>query len=406
MRSNYKRIGDFIKQVSLKNTEGEFDELLGINIDKFFMPSVANVIGTDLKRYKVVKKHQFACNRMHVGRDYRIPIALSRSETPFIVSPAYTVFEITDTSIIDPDYLMMWFSRPEFDREVWFHTDADVRGGLPWGMFCDIELPIPSIEKQRAIVKEYNTVVNRIKLNEELNRKLEETAQAIYKEWFVDFEFPIDKDLAIKMGNTELEGKPFKSSGGEMVWNEELDKEVPEGWEVKDLSDVAKITMGQSPKGETYNEDKIGMIFYQGRTDFGFRIPQIRVYTTDPKRKAKEGDVLMSVRAPVGDLNIANTDCCIGRGLSSIRSSEGSYVFYLMKNFKSLFDSSKGTGTIFSSINKEELHNLKVVYRKEASICFNDLIKEIDKSIIIYCNQINMLSELKSVLLSSMSKVN
>lgn len=234
MRSNYKRIGDFIKQVSLKNTEGEFDELLGINIDKFFMPSVANVIGTDLKRYKVVKKHQFACNRMHVGRDYRIPIALSRSETPFIVSPAYTVFEITDTSIIDPDYLMMWFSRPEFDREVWFHTDADVRGGLPWGMFCDIELPIPSIEKQRAIVKEYNTVVNRIKLNEELNRKLEETAQAIYKEWFVDFNFPITEESCPELasGSPHLIGKPYKSSGGEMVWNEELDKEVPEGWEL------------------------------------------------------------------------------------------------------------------------------------------------------------------------------
>lgn len=234
MRSNYKRIGDFIKQVSLKNTKDEFDELLGINIDKFFMPSVANVIGTDLKRYKVVKKHQFACNRMHVGRDYRIPIALSRSETPFIVSPAYTVFEITDTSIIDPDYLMMWFSRPEFDREVWFHTDADVRGGLPWEMFCDIELPIPSIEKQRAIVKEYSTVVNRIKLNEELNRKLEETAQAIYKEWFVDFNFPITEESCPELasGFPHLIGKPYKSSGGEMVWNEELDKEVPEGWEL------------------------------------------------------------------------------------------------------------------------------------------------------------------------------
>ena len=223
MRLNYKRIGDFIQQIKQKNTEGEFNQLLGINIDKYFMPSVANVIGTDMTKYKVVKRNQFACNRMHVGRDYRIPIALSKNEEPFIVSPAYTVFEIVNTSILLPEYLMMWFSRSEFDREAWFHTDADVRGGLPWDLFCDMELPVPSIEKQREIVKEYNTIVNRISLNETLNQKLEETAQALYKHWFVDFEFP------------NADGKPYKSSGGKMEFNEELDMEVPEGWENTNL---------------------------------------------------------------------------------------------------------------------------------------------------------------------------
>ncbi|NRA91800.1 MAG: restriction endonuclease subunit S, partial [Psychroserpens sp.] len=117
-------------------------------------------------------------------------------------------------------YLMMWFSRPEFDRECWFHTDADVRGGLPWELFCYIELPIPSLEKQRDIVKEYNTVISRIKLNEQLNQKLDETAQALYKHWFVNFEFP------------NKEGKPYKSSGGAMEFNEELDKEIPVGWDL------------------------------------------------------------------------------------------------------------------------------------------------------------------------------
>lgn len=184
MRSNYKRIGDFIQQVKVKNTDGACEQLLGINIDKFFMPSVANVVGTDLTKYKVVQHNQFACNRMHVGRDYRIPIALSRSSEPFIVSPAYTVFEVVDTSELHQEYLMMWFSRGEFDREAWFHTDADVRGGLPWDLFCDIELPIPSVEKQRKIVKEYNTIVNRIKLNEAINQKLEETCQGVFNSCF------------------------------------------------------------------------------------------------------------------------------------------------------------------------------------------------------------------------------
>jgi len=236
LRSNYKRIGSCIRQINVKNTEGKYDLLLGININKYFMPSVANIVGTDLTRYKVVKKNQFACNRMHVGRDYRIPMALSDSESPFIVSPAYTVFEIIDESNLLPEYLMMWFSRAEFDRETWFHTDADVRGGLPWDLFCDIELPIPSIKKQQEIVNEYNTITNRIALNEKLNQKLEETAQAVYKHWFVDFEFP-DND-----------GKPYKSSGGKMIYNEELDDEIPEGWEDAKLSELLEVKYGKDYK--------------------------------------------------------------------------------------------------------------------------------------------------------------
>ena len=220
MKSNYKRLGDYIKPVKEKNIDLKASKLLGINIDKFFMPSVANVIGTDMSTYKIVKKGQFACNRMHVGRDYRIPIALAKEENPFMISPAYDVFEITDTNILLPEYLMMWFSRKEFDRNTWFHTDADVRGGLPWIAFCDLELPIPSIEKQREIVREYNIIQNRITLNNQLISKLEETAQAIYKQWFVDFEFPNEN------------GEPYKSNGGKMVWCEELKKEIPNGWEI------------------------------------------------------------------------------------------------------------------------------------------------------------------------------
>ena len=236
MRSNYKRLGYYIRQIKEKNTQGLYDLLLGINIDKYFMPSVANVVGTNLNRYKVVKYNQFACNRMHVGRDGRIPMALSDKKEPFIVSPAYSVFEISDETELLPEYLMMWFSRPEFDRECWFHTDADVRGGLPWELFCDIELPIPTIEKQRDIVNEYSTITNRITLNEQLNQKLENTAQAIYKHWFIDFEFPNE------------EGKPYKSSGGAMVYNEELDTEIPVGWEDTKLSELLEVKYGKDYK--------------------------------------------------------------------------------------------------------------------------------------------------------------
>jgi type I restriction enzyme, S subunit len=186
MKSHYKRLGDYIREVKTRNLGLKANTLLGINIDKYFMPSVANIVGTDMTTYKIVKNNQFACNRMHVGRDYRLPVALSKSSADFIVSPAYDVFEIIDTEVLLPDYLMMWFTRKEFDRNAWFYTDADVRGGLHWNAFCDMKLPIPKPDKQKEIAKEYNVLVNRIALNNQLIQKLEETAQAIYKQWFVD----------------------------------------------------------------------------------------------------------------------------------------------------------------------------------------------------------------------------
>jgi type I restriction enzyme S subunit len=243
---NYKRLGDYIQEVDVRNEDDSITNLLGINIDKYYMPSVANVVGTDLSRYKVVEKGQFACNRMHVGRDKRLPVALSTKEDKFIVSPAYDVFEIIDRSEMLPEYLMMWFSRKEFDRNTWFYTDADVRGGLNWNTFLDMQLPIPSPEKQREIVAEYNAVQNRINLNNQLIQKLEETAQAIYKQWFVDFEFPNE------------EGKPYKSSGGEMVESEL--GEIPRGWRVDELGEVSVIKAG-GDKPNIYSEEKTAKCF-------------------------------------------------------------------------------------------------------------------------------------------------
>lgn len=242
MGSNYKQIGDYIQLVKTKNRDGKVSNLLGINIDKFFMPSVANVIGTDLTAYKIVSKGQFACNRMHVGRDYRIPIALSKSEEEFLVSPAYDVFEIKNTKELLPEYLMMWFSRKEFDRNAWFYTDADVRGGLPWSSFCEIKLPVPSLEKQQEIVNEYKTIQKRIKLNENLIQKLEETAQAIYRRWFVEFEYPNE------------EGLPYKSAGGAMVESEL--GEIPKGWEIGNFKDDLNFKTGKLDSNAAIGEGK------------------------------------------------------------------------------------------------------------------------------------------------------
>jgi type I restriction enzyme S subunit len=193
MRSNYRRIGDFIELVDERNIDLKVDTLLGLSIDKIFIPSVANTVGTNMKRYKIIRKNQFACSVMQVRRDKKMPVALLKEYDEAIISQAYPVFQVKNESELLPDYLMMWMSREEFDRHACFLAVGGVRGSLEWEDFLDIELPVPSIEKQQEIVAEYNTVVNRIKLNEKLNQKLEETVQALFQDMF-----------SISKGNTKL----------------------------------------------------------------------------------------------------------------------------------------------------------------------------------------------------------
>ncbi|RHG62366.1 restriction endonuclease subunit S [Coprococcus comes] len=186
MKSNYDILGNHIRLIDTRNRESITDRVLGINIDKFFMPSVANVIGTDLSKYKLITKGKFACNPMHVGRDERLPVALYDEEKPAIVSPAYFMFEVIDNSILNEDYLMMWFRRPEFDRICWLHTDGSVRGGITWDDICRLELPIPPIENQLEIVNSYKAITERIALKQKINDNLEATAQAYFDSLFFD----------------------------------------------------------------------------------------------------------------------------------------------------------------------------------------------------------------------------
>jgi len=227
MQSNYKPIGDYIKLVDERNKGLNINNLIGVSISKQFIKSVANIIGTDMENYKIIRKNQFACSIMQVRRDKKMPIALYRNEQPSIISQAYPVFEITNPAELLPEYLMMWFTRSEFDREACFHAVGGVRGSLEWEDFCNMKLPIPSLEKQLEMIKEYNIIQNRIKLNNQLIAKLEETAQAIYKQWFVDFEFPDENGL------------PYKSSGGKMEWSDEIEKEIPKNWSGVKLNGIS-----------------------------------------------------------------------------------------------------------------------------------------------------------------------
>lgn len=180
--ANIQALGELINWVDVRNKGVISDNLLGINIDKFFMPSVANIIGTDLSSYKLIRKKQFACNPMHVGRDEKMPIALYMDDSPSIVSPAYFVFEIKDAAKVNPEYLMLWFRRAEFDRECWYHTDGSVRGGITWDEILEMTVPVPSIEEQNELVKSYRDIERRIQIKKEINDNLESQAKTLYTE--------------------------------------------------------------------------------------------------------------------------------------------------------------------------------------------------------------------------------
>ncbi len=229
MRSNYKKLGDFIRRCDEFNIGMEVKELLGISNNKYFQRSHTNTIGIDLSTYRIVRTGQFAYNRATTRNGDKISIAL-RQGNDCIVSPSYRVFQVIDENQLLSEYLMMWFRRPEFDRYARFRSHGSAHEFFEWEEMCNVELPIPDIAKQREIVKEYNVLVNRIALNNQLIQKLEETAQAIYKQWFVDFEFP------------DQNGKLYKSNGGEMVESEL--GEIPTGWKIGCLFDLIELQRG------------------------------------------------------------------------------------------------------------------------------------------------------------------
>ncbi|MCV2451606.1 MULTISPECIES: restriction endonuclease subunit S [Acinetobacter] len=226
--------------------------------------------------------------------------------------------------------------------------------------------------------------------NNRINLELENKARLLFDYWFIQFDFP------------DGENEQYKSSGGEMVHNQILNRKIPENWSVKELSDIANITMGQSPEGSSYNNEGNGAIFFQGSTDFGWLFPSVRQFTTAPSRMAKKGDILLSVRAPVGDMNIANTDCCIGRGLAALNSKDGfdGFLFYVMKYFKQVFDRRNSEGTTFGSITKNDLYSLKLAYPpKELIEKYDNIVSKYNEMIFIRSMENQKLEELRDWLL-------
>ena len=186
MKEGYRLLGDFIRQVDVRNTDGKEENLLGVSVQKMFIPSIANTVGTDFTKYKVVKRGQFTYIPDTSRRGDKIAIALLTDYDEGLVSNIYTVFEVKDENELLPEYLMLWFSRPEFDRYARFKSHGSVREIMDWDEMCKVELPVPSIDKQRSIVKAYQTITERIELKRRINDNLVATVTAIYRRMFIE----------------------------------------------------------------------------------------------------------------------------------------------------------------------------------------------------------------------------
>jgi type I restriction enzyme S subunit len=384
MPSNYKRLGDYIQEVNIRNRDLSTIPLLGVSIKKVLMPSIANIIGTDMSTYKLIKKNQFAYGPVTSRNGDKISIALLEENDNAMVSQAYTVFEVIDENELLPEYLMMWFRRPEFDRYARFMSHGSAREIFSWTEMCETLLPIPTIEKQQEIVREYNIIQNRIALNNQLISKLEETAQAIYKQWFVDFEFPAEN------------GKSYKSNGGKMVWCAELEKEVPEGWEYINLNSKIIYRYGKNLPTDKLLE--FGYEVYGGNGVIGYfnqyiyDNPQVMISC----RGAASGKIIISK----GKSFITNN--------SIIFEYQDDFIFPFLKEF-SIYSSFENfvTGSAQPQITIESLNDLKILWPNSDCLKnFSYSIYKIFHHSLYIISESQKLKELKELLLAKMTRVN
>jgi len=309
----------------MRNGDLSVTTLLGVSISKKFIPSIANTIGTNMANYKIVRRNQFAYGPVTSRNGNKVSIALLGEES-CIVSTSYTVFEIIDDNAILPEYLMMWFKRPEFDRYARFMSHGSVREMFGWGEMSDVKLPIPPIDEQREIVGEYRKIVGHMNLSAQLNQSLEEIAQAIYKHWFVEFQFPISAEYATAIGRPELEGQPYKSSGGETVYDEMLDEEIPTGWRTKKLAKIADMRYGKMIDAQFISEH--GYPIYSGYgirgycQEYMYEEPQILVIARGVSGTGK-------VRMSPAKSHITNLSIVLELSCDAMQKE---YLFHHLKN--------------------------------------------------------------------------
>ena len=537
---SYKKLGDYIQQVNNRNRDLEVETLLGVSNTKNLIPSIANTIGTDMSKYKILEKRQFAYGTVTSRNGDRLSIGFLTEYEKALVSQIYIVFEVIDETKLLPEYLMMWFSRPEFDRYARFHSHGSTRETFDWEDMCEVELPVPSIEKQREIVAQYQAVANKIKVNEQICEKLEATAQTLYKQWFVDFEFPClpsgyrphgqvnqnlpideyitkigsvctysrvgglpvsdgktwfvylilcendsvykgitndlyrrfyehymgegaewtklnkplkvihwesfatkeeaakrEKDLKTGYGRTWISRQIEKADGitqlktslpapqtelrtaGKMVYNQELEKEIPEGWEVKRLEDIYIIQIGRTPPRDepkwfnNSEDENINWISIKDINENGNYILStneslsLEAYKTFKIPLIPKNTVVLSFKMSVGKLSITNINSLSNEAIASFIENENNYLSnkYLYLYLKGFNYKSLGTtSSIVNSINSSMIKEFKIIIPiKEVNNNFSNYIEDIYTNIKIGEIQNQKLTQLQSLLLSRLA---
>ncbi len=383
MKEGYRVLGEYIRQVDIRNKEGKKENLLGVSVQKQFIQSIANTVGTDFTKYKVVKKGQFTYIPDTSRRGDKIAIALLEDYEEGLVSNVYTVFEVIDTEKLLPEYLMLWFSRPEFDRYARFKSHGSVREVMDWEEMCKVELPVPDIEKQRKIVKAYKTITDRIALKQKINDNLVATLQIIYKKMFLESQ------------NTYI---------------------------TKPLADLcSKIGSGATPKGgkAAYFDKGISLIRSMNVFDYFFSYPEL-AHISQIQANAlanveiQQADVLFNITG------VSVTRCCVvpddvlparvNQHVMIIRPYKGKNMsYYIMCTLCTSENKAKllgigQSGLTREAINKQELERFEIPVPSDEELeRFGKIATKIYALIFSNTNEIRMLCDMKDTLLTKLS---
>ena len=373
MKSNYDALGNYIRLVDTRNTDLVTEQVLGINIDKYFMPSVANVIGTDLSKYKLITKDKFDCNPTHVGRDERLPVALYTEDEPAIVSPAYFMFEIIDNSILNEDYLMMWFRRPEFDRLCWLRTDGSVRGGITWDDICRMKVPVPPLDEQIEIVQSYQAITDRIALKKQINDNLLNTTDTIFFKMFSERK----TDATISFTDVvQLMGGGTPKTEEDSFWNGDVLFFTP-----KDVS--------HSPFCVSTEKH----LTVEGLNNCSSRLyPPFTTFVT--------------CRGTVGNLAMAGVSMAMNQSCYALKGKDDfpplfvfSFTRYVIATMKK-----KASGAVFSALVTRDFEMEKVFEPNiDDANLFQKRVEPLFAQILANTNEIQQLSDLQNALLAQLS---
>lgn len=393
MKEGYRLLGDFIRQVDVRNTDGKEENLLGVSVQKMFIPSIANTVGTDFTKYKVVKRGQFTYIPDTSRRGDKIGIALLTDYDEGLVSNIYTVFEVKDENELLPEYLMLWFSRPEFDRYARFKSHGSVREIMDWDEMCKVELPVPSIDKQRSIVKAYQTITERIELKRRINDNLADELNTIYSKWFENFE------------------SPFASTQKE---ESELGN-IPLGWKVAELGEFIE----SYSKTHQFNKDKL---IFLNTSDIlsGVFLNNAYMQVADmpgqAKKEIRQGDILFSEIRPANKryalVTFPADDYVVSSKLMVLRTTQNRlsdlrfyHLLTMDKTLNELHREADGKSGTFPQITFDEnlRHRKFIVADDQTEQQFEYLLQAYYKLNKVTQQEIKYLEQAKSILLNKLS---